>query len=236
MSSKSKLFLIPNTLGNENVNQYLPSGIADSIKNCRIFFVEHPKLARKVLIGLGLKNILDDSEMISMKNGLRKDDRRFIEDCLKSGKEMGIISDAGCPAVADPGFEIVKQAHYSDAEILPFVGPSSIILGLMGSGFNGQNFTFHGYIPKEKGQRIRKIREMEQNVFKNNQTQIFIETPYRNQYLFSDLLSTCQKNTKICLAVNLTLPDQWIKTKDVIGWKKEKVDLNKKQCIFLLYK
>ena len=214
----------------------LPSGMAQHVNPCRLFFVEHPKIARALLIKLGLKEHLDDMELISMKNGISRQDYDLIYETLKRGEDIGIISDAGCPAVADPGFQIVSRAHRMGAEVIPFVGPSSILLGLMASGFNGQNFTFHGYLPKDIEKRKKKIRDLDKAAHRFNQTQIFIETPYRNQYLYKDLISMCQKNTKICLAVDLTTENQWIRTKSAEEWSKAKVDLSKKQCIFLLYK
>lgn len=236
MSDSGKLFLIPNTLGEVDVKNSLPSGITEQIKDVLTYFVEHPKQARRLLIGLGLKGKLDDIEMISMKNGLKSEDKSYASELLMNGEEIGIICDAGCPAIADPGYQIVGMAHNLKVKIIPFIGPSSILLGLMASGFNGQNFAFHGYLPKEPERRKKKIRDIENDVYKKNQTQIFIETPYRNEYLFNDLLSTCQKKTKICLAVDLTTPDESIRVMTTEEWRKIELNINKKQCLFLIYK
>lgn len=236
MSSDGKLYLIPNTLGGEEVDSVIPSGIGKLIRQVDVIFVEHEKAARKLLILVGQKDRLNDIELISIKQGLQQADREYFRKEIKSGKNFAILSDAGCPAVADPGFDIVALAHEMGIHVLPLVGPSSILLALMASGFNGQNFAFHGYLPKEQLKRRKKILDLERSMIKNSQTQIFIETPYRNQYLFADLLSSCQKNTKICLALNLTMPDEWIRVKTIDNWRKSKPDLNKKPCIFLIYK
>lgn len=236
MSDKGKLYLIPNGLGADDLSMSIPQGVASAISSVRCVFVEHEKEARKLLISMGLKDHLDEIELISLKHGVPGEDKDFFLQKIKEGMDFGILSDAGCPAIADPGFEIVALAHQNNILVIPFVGPSSILLSLMASGFNGQNFCFHGYLPKEKQQRKNKIRAIEKDVWKRSQTQIFIETPFRNQYLFEDLLSSCQKNTKICIAKNLTLPDEWIRVKSVEDWKKTKIDLNKKPCIFLMYK
>ena len=236
MASKGRLFLIPNTLGSENIPDSIPAGIANRISGIRTIYVEHAKIARRLLIGLDLKNILDEVEMIPMLKGISGEDKQLAQDLLNSGKDIGIISDAGCPAVADPGNVLVSIAHSSGAQVIPLSGPSSILMGLMASGFNVQNFCFHGYMPKDVVKRKKKLKEIEKDVYKSAQTQIFIETPYRNQYLFDDVLSQCQKNTKICLAVDLSLDEEWIKVDTVENWSKNKPDINKKQCLFLMYK
>ena len=236
MSKLGSLYLIPNLLGGDTANEVIPIGIKPLVEKVKLIFVESPKLARKVLIGLGLKDQLANIELISIKKGFDQELRLIASDALKNGEDVGVISDAGLPAIADPGNEIVKIAHGLEATVYPLTGPSSIFLGLMASGFNGQNFAFHGYLPKDPDSRQKKIRELEKLVYSNNQTQIFIETPYRNEYLFKDMLSQCQKNTKICIAMNLTVPEQWIKVDLVENWRKMKIDIRKKQCIFLMYK
>lgn len=236
MSNKGKLFLIPNTLGSDSLKYTIPEGIAERLQNLSLVFTEHDKAARKQLIALGFKERLDQIELLSIKNDLSNEDKRILESELSAGKDVGILSDAGLPAIADPGYQIVALAHTLGAQVVPLVGPSSIFLALMASGFNGQQFGFHGYLPKDQDKRIHKIKNLEGELYKRSQTQIFIETPYRNQYLFNDLLSTCLKNTKICLAVDLTTDHEWIKVHTVENWKKIKVDITKKQCIFLMYK
>ena len=236
MKVEGQVFLIPNTLGPEISSDTIPSGMAEKIRQVEFIFVEHAKEARRLLISIGLKDRLDHIEMAAMGKHLSQNDLNQAENLLKEGKSIGVLSDAGCPGIADPGNEVVSIAHKLGARVIPLTGPSSLMLGLMASGFNGQKFAFHGYLPKDQNQRRRKIREIEKNIYQNSETQIFIETPYRNQHLFSDLLSECQKNTKICLALNLTFPDEEIKVDSVENFKKQKWDLDKKQCLFLMYK
>ena len=236
MNVKGRLFLVPNTLGSEDIGKSIPQGIADSFENVSVIFVEHEKVARRLLIQLGLKAHLDQFELVSMKQGINKDVGNKLTSTLNQGKDAAIISDAGCPAIADPGNELVQIAHRIGARVIPHSGPSSILLALMASGFNGQQFAFHGYLSKDSSSRKNQIRVLDKRVHQNSQTQIFIETPYRNQHVFEDLLSECQKKTKICLAVNLTMEDEWIAVNDVEGWKKNRPDIQKKQCIYLIYK
>jgi 16S rRNA (cytidine1402-2'-O)-methyltransferase len=155
---------------------------------------------------------------------------------LLDGKDMGMISEAGCPGIADPGAEVARLAHERNIRVVPLVGPSSILLALMASGFNGQSFCFSGYLPKERPDRIKKIKELERTVMQKDQTQIFIETPYRNMHLLDDLLANCEKTSKLCIACDITLPTEFIRTKRISEWKNQLPDLNKKPCIFLLYR
>lgn len=236
MNLKGKLYLIPNTLGSEETIDVIPAGTGNRLNNVSVIFVEHPKEARRLLIGIGLKDRLNEIELVSVLNGINAEDRKLATDTLNAGKDIGFISDAGCPAIADPGNEFVKLAHTIQAKVVPLTGPSSILLALMASGFNGQNFAFHGYLPKDQPDRKKKIRDLENEMIKKSQTQIFIETPYRNQHLFNDLLSECQKKTKICLALNLSLPEEQIKVDSIENWLKNKINIEKQLCIFLMYK
>lgn len=149
---------------------------------------------------------------------------------------MGVISEAGCPAVADPGADVVAIAQKRNFKVVPLVGPSSIILSVMGSGFNGQSFAFHGYLPIEPADRMRRLKELEARVYSENQTQLFIETPYRNHKMLEDILKTCRPQTKLCIAANITCEGEFIKTKTVKEWKGKLPELNKIPCIFLIYK
>ena len=155
---------------------------------------------------------------------------------MKDGNDVGIISEAGCPAIADPGADVVALAQQQNIKVVPLIGPSSILLSLMGSGFNGQSFVFLGYLPVQQADKIKALKKMESRIYSEHQTQIFIETPYRNMKMLDDILSTCQPNTKLCIAVDITLQTEFIKTKIVAEWKKQKPDLNKRPCVFLLYK
>ena len=236
MNNKGSLYLIPNTLGSDSFEESIPSGIGSKLRNIAVIFVEHPKEARRLLIGIGLKDKLDDIQLISINNGMTAEDKKLAVETLNSGKDIGLLSDAGCPAIADPGNEIVALAHSVQARVIPLTGPSSILLGLMASGFNGQSFAFHGYLPKDQNQRKKKIRDLEKEMYQKSQTQIFIETPYRNQHLLMDLLSECQKKTKICLALDLGMPEENIQVQTVENWIKNTPGIEKKQCLFLLYK
>lgn len=236
MKNNGRLFLIPNRLGGNAIEDVTPAGTAERIAAIRFFAVENLKPARQFLAALGLREIIDQSEFITLHKGMDDDAKRLLENAFISGKDVGLISDAGSPGIADPGSEVVRIAHNHRVQVIPLTGPSSIQLALMASGFNGQNFVFHGYLPRERVLRKKKIREIDRDMWENDRTQIFIETPYRNDHVLEDLLSECQKKTVICLAGNLTMPDEKIEVKPVHIWSKSKPNLNKKQCIFLLYK
>lgn len=166
-----------------------------------------------------------------------KNEEELVEDfktCLKEGKIIGIISEAGCPGVADPGQLLISHAQKTGAKVVPLVGPSSLLLALMASGMNGQHFTFHGYLPIDSNLRIKKIRQIEEEAHKRNCTQMFIETPYRNEALLNDILKHCKNETLLCIASEVTSENEWIKTKTIGEWKKEKISVHKKPVIFLL--
>jgi 16S rRNA (cytidine1402-2'-O)-methyltransferase len=200
------------------------------------YIVENEKTARHYLKKMGIKKPLQEIILHPLN---QHTEPRAISSYLNSialGKNIGIISEAGCPGVADPGAEVVKLAHEKNITVIPLVGPSSILLSLMASGFNGQNFAFNGYLPKERSERIKKIKDLEFLALKKNQTQMFIETPYRNMHLLEDLLSGCDGNTKLCIACDVTLTTEFIKTKTIAAWKKQVPDINKRPTIFLINK
>ena len=155
---------------------------------------------------------------------------------MEQGNDMGVVSEAGCPAVADPGADVVAYAQQKNYRVVPMVGPSSILMALMGSGFNGQSFAFSGYLPVTSPERSKALKKLESRIYNENQTQLFIETPYRNMKMLEDILNTCQPNTLLCIAADITLDTEFIKTKRVKDWKHQLPDLNKRPCIFLLYK
>jgi 16S rRNA (cytidine1402-2'-O)-methyltransferase len=169
------------------------------------------------------------------KHSEKVDMRSYFTE-LESGKDVGLMSEAGCPAVADPGSDIVAEAHLRGIKVVPMVGPSSILLALMASGFNGQSFTFHGYLPIDKAQRSKRIKELENIAERHNQTQIFIETPFRNNQILEDILKTCNPRTRLCVACNVTAEDEQIISQPVEQWRKQKVDFHKKPAIFLICK
>ncbi len=237
MTEKGKLYLIPTTLGDTGeVADVIPMKINELINLIDEYIVENEKTARHYLKKIGIKKSLNDIILHPLNH--HTDGKTILNylDAIESGKNIGLISEAGCPAIADPGESIVRLAHKKNIQVIPLVGPSSILLALMSSGMNGQNFTFNGYLPKERGERISKIKELERLVNQKNQTQLFIETPYRNMHLIEDVLSSCDSNTLLCIACDLTLPSEYIKTKSIAAWKKNIPDIAKRPAIFILGK
>lgn len=228
------LYLIPTTLGNDDVKVFLPEHVINIIDSLDEFIVENAKTARQFLKQCSISKPQSQITVHELDKHASKFNQQEFFDSLLKGKNVGLMSEAGCPGIADPGAEVVAIAHQKSIKVVPLTGPSSILLALMASGLNGQQFYFHGYLPKEKGECIAAIKKMEQHSQKNNCTQIFIETPYRNQQLFQLLIETCQQQTKLCLAADINLSSEQIKTKTIAQWKKEKPDLNKKPCVFLV--
>jgi len=236
MNTKGTLYLIPTTLGVEaEISESLPSHIEKIINEIDDYIVENEKSARHFLKKMGIKKSLNDISLYVLNTQTTPEIFSSYLNAIESGKNMGIISEAGCPCIADPGAVMVKLAHQKKIKVVPLTGPSSILLALMASGFNGQNFTFHGYLPKEKNDRVRKIKELEKNIFQKQQTQIFIETPYRNQHLLEDILASCASNTLLCVACDITLPSEMIITQRIAEWQKKLPDIHKRPTIFLLY-
>jgi 16S rRNA (cytidine1402-2'-O)-methyltransferase len=229
-----KLYLVPNTINEEGKN-LLPDYITHQIKDIRVFFVEEPKSARKLLKTLISEFPLSECRYFDLnEHTTPKEIHEYIK-ILKEG-DSAIISEAGCPCVADPGADLVFLAHQNHIEVIPMVGPSSILLALMASGLSGQNFAFNGYLPKDRQERIQRIRSLEDRSFKMKQTQIFMDTPYRNQSVLEELLGSCQDRTYLCIAYAITEPDQMIKTMSINEWKKNPFKFNKKPALFLLQK
>lgn len=233
---KGKLYLIPTTLGDNEPLEVLPISVKKVIEQTSIYIVENEKTARRFI-----KKINSGKSQASLKIFLlnKYTDTsllpEFLEPCLH-GTNVGLLSEAGCPAIADPGAEIVKIAHQKNITVIPLVGPSSILLALMASGMNGQSFTFNGYLPIDKADRKKELKYLEQHSFKQNQSQIFIETPYRNNKMLQDMCDTLEGNTLICVASDITLPTEFIKTQSINEWKKNIVDLHKRPTIFIIHK
>ena len=225
-------YLIPSLL-DENGLHTIPAYVLDAVKNCQVFFVENERTARRFLKQLWKEMVIDEYEWFPIHKAEEEAVQTFRQK-LKEGKTVGIISEAGCPGIADPGQLLVATAQEMNVVIRPLVGPNSILLALMASGMNGQQFRFVGYLPIDNQQRMHYIREMEADSAKKNCTQLFIETPYRNNQLLETLVKTCKPSTKLCIAVNITGDKEWIKTKSVADWKKEKIDIHKQPAIFLL--
>jgi 16S rRNA (cytidine1402-2'-O)-methyltransferase len=233
---KGTLYLIPSLLGESQVDTVFPPANREIIFRIKYFIVEELRTARRFL-----KKICPEIEIDSLTFTLYNEhtsstDASLFLEPLRNGHDTGIISEAGTPCVADPGSLVVRLAHESGIRIAPLIGPSSILLALMSSGFNGQQFVFHGYLPIDKAARARRLREIEQDIIRKDQTQVFIETPYRNLQLLQAITETCQESTLVCLATSLTTPEECIITLSVKEWKKKKPELNKKPTVFLLYR
>lgn len=235
-TSTGSLYLIPTTLGDTEPLEVLPLSVKKIIEQTVFFIVENEKTARRFIKKICPKKAQGKLK-IEILNKFTDFSQlpTFLNPCLE-GQNIGIISEAGCPAIADPGADIVSIAHEKGIEVVPLIGPSSILLSLMASGFNGQNFAFNGYLPIEPKERYTAIKRLERLVYEKNQTQLFIETPYRNDSLFEGLCKALQGQTKLCIACNITLPEAFIKTQTIAQWKKSIPKLHKKPCIFLFGK
>lgn len=235
-SKVGKLILIPVSLGSENIDKEIPPGNMEIINKLDEFIVENIRTARRSLKAMGYTNDFDTVKFhILDKHTPPEDIPGFLNNAI-NGKNTGLLSEAGSPCIADPGQQVVKYAHSKSIKVVPLVGPSSILLALIASGFNGQNFIFHGYLPIDKKQRIRKIKEIEQDTIRNDRTQVFMETPYRNNALLDDLIRNSGPSTQLCIASDLTTEQEYIKTLGIEEWKKNLPDLNKRPTIFLIYK
>ena len=230
------LYLLPVTLGDTELNTVLPAYNIEIIQGIKHFIVEDVRSARRFLKKVDREFDIDSLSFYPLNKHTSAEDISGYLEPLLAGQAMGVISEAGCPAVADPGADVVAIAQRKNLKVVPLVGPSSIILSVMGSGFNGQSFAFHGYLPIEPGERVKRIKQLEQRIYSENQTQLFIETPYRNHKMVDDLLQNCRPQTKLCIAANLTCEGEYIKTRAISEWKGKVPDLSKIPCIFLLYK
>jgi len=234
----SKVYLIPSMLDDEAV-ETIPPYITDAIKDCQVFFVENERTTRRYFKKIwkaclpGEEIVIDNYEWFVIDKAEDKVQSVFKQK-IKEGKNIGIISEAGCPGVADPGQTLISTAHETNTEVKPLVGPSSVLLALMASGMNGQQFQFVGYLPINEYEKGKAIKDLETESQKKNCTQIFIETPYRNNQLIESVLKNCKPGTKFCIAVDLTGTNEWIRTKTVNEWKKEKIDIHKRPAILLL--
>lgn len=232
----AKIYLIPTTLGDSPVENVIPKYIVDIINQTEHYIVENIKTARRYLIKAGIKTKIDDLTFYELNKHSSPEEYDSYLNPIKENQNVGIISEAGTPGVADPGADIVAIAHRRNIPVVPLVGPSSILLSVMASGLNGQNFAFVGYLPIKNPERIKRIKELERRSQIENQTQLFIETPYRNQHLLEDIISNCSSETKLCIASDITLETEFIKTKSVKEWKKGIPNLHKRPTIFLIHK
>jgi 16S rRNA (cytidine1402-2'-O)-methyltransferase len=228
----SIVYLVPCVL-DENATHTIPAYIIDAVKDCKVIFAENERTARRFLKSICKEIVIDDYEWFAIHKAEEEQKNNFRQK-IKEVKNIAIISEAGCPGVADPGQVLIEVAQQMNAIVKPLVGPSSILLALMASGMNGQHFEFVGYLPIDNNEKIKMIKELENTSQKKHSTQIFIETPYRNDQLIETLLKTCKPSTKICIAAELTGPNEYVKTKTVAEWKHEKTGFHKKPVIFLL--
>ncbi|NLY23504.1 MAG: SAM-dependent methyltransferase [Bacteroidales bacterium] len=230
------LYLIPVTLGETPVEQVIPAYNRTVVSNLNYFIVENIRSARRFL---KKSNPDTDIDALTFYELNKHTDRNLITSYLlpiKRGESIGILSEAGCPAVADPGADVVAIAQQEGYKVVPLVGPSSMLMAIMASGFNGQSFAFHGYLPIDAGERAKKLKQLESRSYNEDQTQLFIETPYRNQKLADDILQHCKPQTRLCIAMNISCEDEYIVTRRVKAWKGNLPDMHKKPCVFLIYK
>lgn len=229
------LYLIPVTLGDDILAKALPPGVVSLAQRLDTFVVENEKTARRFLSAVKTAKPVRELTLRTLNEHTPDKDLPGLLAPLLAGHDIGLMSEAGCPGIADPGAQLVALCHQKGVRVAPLVGPSSIVLALMASGLDGQRFAFHGYLPSEKAARIQKLRELEADSRKHKQTQIFIETPYRNSHLLEDLLANCQPHTRLCVAWNLTLENERIVCKSILKWKIAALpDLHKQPAIFLL--
>ncbi|MES2417496.1 MAG: SAM-dependent methyltransferase [Bacteroidota bacterium] len=233
---KGTLFLIPVPLAENAAQKSFTPFLVDTINAIQAYIVENEKTARKFLKEAGLKR--PQNELLIHDYGKHKRGNSLVPYFkeLMSGIDVGLMSEAGCPGVADPGAEIVAEAHKRGIKVVPLVGPNSMLQALMASGFSGQSFTFHGYLPIDKVERAKRIKELETLSGKNKQTQLFMETPFRNNHLLEDVLKNCQANTQLCIACHINGENEYIKTLPIGAWRGERIDLHKKPAVFLLFK
>lgn len=233
---ETALYLIPVTLGETPLDKVLPAYNREVILSIRHFIVEEVRTARRFLKKVEPSIDIDSLTFYPLNKHTASTDIAGYLRPLADGEPMGVISEAGCPAVADPGADVVAIAQRKGLKVVPLVGPSSILLSVMGAGFNGQSFAFHGYLPIDQAERVRTLKLLEQRAYADHQTQLFIETPYRNRRLLDEILRTCRPQTRLCIAANLTCEDEYIRTRTVKEWRGNLPELEKKPCIFLLYK
>jgi 16S rRNA (cytidine1402-2'-O)-methyltransferase len=236
MKIVGKLYLIPVTLGESNPFDVLPETVKRTIEFIDYYIVENEKTARKFIKSVLPEKVQANLHLSSLnKHTEISEHNKMIQPCIE-GKNVGLMSEAGCPGVADPGAAIVKLAHEKGIQVVPLVGPSSILLAMMASGMNGQSFAFNGYLPIDKSEKKLALKNFEKLSFDKNQSQLFIETPYRNNKLLEDVLQALQPNTLLCIACDLTLPTEFVKTLRVADWKKATIDLHNRPAIFIIHK
>ncbi|HHU41665.1 MAG TPA: SAM-dependent methyltransferase [Fermentimonas caenicola] len=233
---KAVLYLIPVLLGDTSVERVIPEFNKRIVSELKFFIVENIRSARRFMKKCDPGIDIDSLTFYELNKHTNKKDIEGYLAPMKSGNSMGVISEAGCPAIADPGAEVVAIAQKKGYKVVPLVGPSSLLMAIMASGFNGQSFAFHGYLPIDSSKRVSKIKYLEMQSYKDDQTQLFIETPYRNQKLAEDIIENCKPHTQLCIAMNISCDDEWIVTKSVKSWKGNLPDMQKTPTVFLIYR
>jgi 16S rRNA (cytidine1402-2'-O)-methyltransferase len=230
------LYLVPTLLGATSAEQVIPSGTLEVVRTLRFFVVENVRTARRMLSKMQMPCPIDELEFVELDkhNPQNPDLLTYLGKAL-DGQDIGLMSEAGTPCVADPGALIVELAHHAGIRVVPLTGPNAMILALMASGFNGQSFSFHGYLPIKGPERALKIKSLERQSLANDETELFIETPFRNNAMIEDLVKNCHPSTMLCVASNITMEDETIVSKPISEWKKMKYDWNKKPAVFLIY-
>ncbi|WP_162428335.1 SAM-dependent methyltransferase [Pontibacter pudoricolor] len=238
MKKTGNLYLIPTILAEGTAGQVISPQVKDTVVHLSYFIVENLRTARRYIKTICPELIIEELSFVQIdKDATPAQVQAALKPLVDKGIDAGIISEAGCPGIADPGAEVVKYAHQKAIKVVPFAGPSAILLSLMASGFNGQQFAFHGYLPIDKSPRLQALRQLEKEMQQRNQTQIFMETPYRNNKLLEDLLNTLHPETKLCIAANITSPElEYIQTKTIQQWKGKLPDIHKQPAVFLIYK
>ena len=236
MSAQGRLYLVPVALGGEDALAVLSNAALRVLPKLRHFIVENPKTARQFLKAAGYPHPLSETDMQTLSEHTIAEQMPPLLKPLLEGKDCGLLSEAGCPAVADPGAALVRLAHGHGIRVVPLSGPSSLLLALMASGMNGQRFTFHGYLPVNADERRKKLLELERLSAQQDATQIFIEAPYRNQAVLQAVLETCDPDTLLCVATDITLESEAIRTQTLAAWKKKPPDINRRPTVFLLYR
>lgn len=231
-----KLVLFPTQLGDTDFNMILPVYNNTLLSTIKYFIVEDVRTARRFLKKCDPACNIDELTFFVLNKHTSPADLQSFIQPLKQGNDVGLLSEAGCPAIADPGADVVALAQLANIQVVPLIGPSSVLLALMASGFNGQSFAFNGYLPIPENEKVKTLKMLERRVYTESQTQIFIETPYRNMKTLADILACCQPETKLCIAADITLSTEYIKTKTIQNWKGNLPDLNKRPCIFIIYK
>lgn len=232
---KGKLYLIPTPLAENSLDKLVTTQLQDVIKNLDYYLVENVRTARRFISSLKLGITIEELKFEVLDKNSKADELAKLCKPLMNGRNIGVMSEAGCPGIADPGSLAVSYAHKNDLEVIPLVGPSSIFMALMASGLNGQSFAFHGYLPIDKQKRANAIKALERDTFQKKQTQIFMETPFRNNHMLADILKICRQDTKLCIARDITGSHEYIKSQTVKAWRKMNIDLHKVPMIFLLF-